>query len=321
MRTQIAVSPLPSLSVRLRSLAFAFSAVAAACLAISLAPVQVQAQVHVQRQNVLASRTAAVITTAPSADDAWLDKTRSLYYSSAKAGLRGFDCAVHPDWHALAISADDAPTADGNEMHLASLDTIKINLHAQMQGGSSLDWNQAFGKPLDANASNLLSKMHRTAEQSLEGFLQFWAPFVDGSVVPDSAAGLAITHSGALHTIHAEQGSTALTETFSNDLRLEHFDVNTNGTSIQFQPAYEPTDQGLLVRSFEASVRTADTPADQAQEMRVEIEYQHLDGFPIPSRLSMEVAHAEKLSFVLDGCTVSRLQRSEPAYTVRPALQ
>lgn len=316
MRKQVPVSPLPSLPVGFRSLACALTAISAASLAVLLVPVQVQAQM----QNVLASHTAAIMNT-PSSDDAWLDRTRSLYYSSAKAGLRGFDCAVHPDWHALAVSADDAPTADGNDLHLASLDTIKINLHAQMQGGSSLDWNQASGRPLDPNASELLGKMHRTAEQTLEGFLQFWAPFVDGSVVPDSAAGLAITHSGALHTIHAEQGNTAMTETFSSDLRLKQFDVNTDGTSIQFQPAYEPTDQGLLVSGFEASVRTAGTPADQAQQMHVEIEYQRLDGFPIPSRFSMEVAHAEKLSFVLDGCTVSRLERSGPAYTVRPALQ
>lgn len=315
MRKQVPTASLPLLPVRLRSMPCALAAIPAACLAVSLVPVPL----HAQMQNALASGTAAVIA-APDSDDAWLDKTRSLYYSSSKAGLRGFDCAVHPDWHALAVSADDAPTADENDGHIASLDTIKISLHAQMQGRSSLDWNQASGTPLDANASALLSKMHRITAQTLEGFLQFWAPFVDGSVVPDSAAGLAITHTGALHTIHGEQGSTALTETFSHDLRLEHFDVSTNGTSLQFQPSYEPTDQGLLVKSFQASVRTADTP-DQAQEMQVEIEYQHLDGFPIPSRLSMEVAHAEKLSFVLDGCTVSRLQRSEPAYTVRPALQ
>jgi hypothetical protein len=31
-------------------------------------------------------------------DSAWLASIGRLYYSTAKAGLTGFDCTVHPDW-------------------------------------------------------------------------------------------------------------------------------------------------------------------------------------------------------------------------------
>ncbi|HEY1767801.1 MAG TPA: hypothetical protein VGG26_09100 [Terracidiphilus sp.] len=276
-----------------------------------------------------AGATAAPATSgspATESDDAWLKKTGSLYYSSAKSGLGGFDCAVHPDWRTLFGSAGgstNSPAVADGDARLLLLETVKINLHAHMQGGSTLDWNRDphSGEPLDDKASALLAKMRQTTEQTLEGFLQFWTPFVDGSIVPDSAAGLAITHTGTLNTIHAEQGDTALTETFSSDLHLEHFDVKMNGISIKFQPDYQPTEQGLLVKSFEAHVQPAGVPPDQAQEMHVEIEYQTLDGFPIPSRLTMEVANTGNFSFVLDGCTVSRLQKPEPANVVRPALQ
>jgi hypothetical protein len=190
-----------------------------------------------------------------------------------------------------------------------------------MQGGSTLDWTQNPAKPLDDDSSALLTKMHQTTEQTLEGFLQFWTPFVDGSVVPESAEGLNITHTGTLHTIHAEQGSTELTETFSNDLHLQQFDVSMSGISIKFQPAYQPTEQGLLVKGFQAHVQPAGVPPDQAEEMHVDIEYQTLDGFPIPARLTMDVTNTGKFNFVLDGCTVSRLQKPGPAMTVKPALQ
>jgi len=257
-----------------------------------------------------------------STDDAWLQKTGSLYYSTAKAGLGGFDCAVHPDWRTLFSSVDAGTPVSSNDARILLLESVRINLHAHMQGGSTLDWSpgSGSGKPLDQDSSALLSKMRQATEQTLEGFLQFWTPFVDGSVVPQSAKGLTITHDGSLHRIHAEESDTALTETFSSDV-LEHFDVNMNGISIKFQPAYRPTGQGLLVKSFQAHVQPAGVPADRAEEMRVDIEYQTLDGFPIPARLNMETTNTGQFNFVLDGCTVSRLQKPEPAYEVKPALQ
>lgn len=258
-----------------------------------------------------------------SADDAWLKKTGGLYYSSTRAGLSGFDCAVHPDWRALFMTSSPGAEVSDDDAHVMLLKSVKINLHAHMQGGSTLDWNPQPDpdKPLDEASNQMLARMHEATEQTIEGFLQFWTPFIDGSAVPNSSEGLTITHTGALHTIHAEQGDMAMTEIFSNDLLLEHFDVDMKSVSIKFQPAYEPTGQGLLVKSFQAHVQPAGGTPDQAQDMHVDIEYQTLDGFPIPSRLNMDVANSGTFNFVFDGCTVSRLQKPEPAATVKPALQ
>jgi hypothetical protein len=210
-----------------------------------------------------------------------------------------------------------------DDARILLLQSVKINLHAQLQGGSTLEWtpDASTSQPLDEDSTTLLKKMHEVTEQTLEGFLQFWTPFVDGSVVPASADGLTITHTGSVNTIHAQDSDTALTETFSNDMMLEHFDVDMNGISIKFQPAYKPTGQGLLVKSFQAHVQPAGVPPEQAQEMHVDIEYQTLEGFPIPSRLNMEMTNTGNFNFVLDGCTVSRLQKPEPANVVKPALQ
>jgi hypothetical protein len=259
----------------------------------------------------------------PGSDDAWLRKAGSLYYSTAKAGLGGFDCTVHPDWRTLFASANAGSAINADDARILLLESVKISLHADLQGRSSLKWtpDANSAQPLDQDSSALLSKMHDVTEQTLEGFLQFWTPFVDGSVVPASAAGLTITHTGSLNTIHAEESDTALTETFTNDMLLEHFDVNANGISIKFQPAYKPTVQGLLVKSFQAYVQPTGGQPDQAQQMHVDIEYQTLEGFPIPSRLNMEMTNTGKFNFVLDDCTVSRLQNPEPVNAVKPALQ
>lgn len=299
-------------------------------LALSLPAAVAAAQNAPSAPNALPAAPAAAATaqqgaTAQSADgdDAWLARTSRLYYSTTKAGLNGFDCAVHPDWRGLFMTASPGTEVNEDDANVTLLKSVKISLHAHMQGGSTLDWNPdpSPGEPLDDASSQMLTRMHEATEQTLEGFMQFWTPFVDGSVVPNSSQGLTITHTGAAHTIHAEQQGSALTETFSNDLLLEHFDVDMKDLSLKFQPAYKPTDQGLLVKSFLAHVQPAGSASEKAEDMRVDIEYQTLDGFPIPARLSVEIANSGTMNFVFDGCTVSRLQKPEPGSMVKPALQ
>ena len=108
----------------------------------------------------------------------WLAKTAKLYSSSARAGLTGFDCTIHPDWRALFASASDGDAVAENDPRILLLNGVKITMHARMKGGSAIEWlaNSSADKPLDQNSTDLLDAMHRTVEQTLEGFLQFWGP-------------------------------------------------------------------------------------------------------------------------------------------------
>jgi hypothetical protein len=237
----------------------------------------------------------------------WLARTSKLYYSSAKAGLIGFDCDVHPDWQTLFTSATKgAPVADGDE-RIALLKTVKVTLHARMKGGSTIDWLAASSPdtPSDQHSTDLLEGMHQSVQQTLEGFLQFWSPFMDGSVVPDTAEGLEITHTATVHTIHAAQAGTELTEVFDNNQVLEQFNVVMSGTTIKFSPSYTPTPQGLLVNRFVAHIQPAGTTPEQAQVMKVGVEYQTVSGLTIPSSLNMEVVGTGVFNFTFDGCTTN----------------
>jgi hypothetical protein len=240
-------------------------------------------------------------------DNGWLARTSKLYYSSSKAGLTGFDCEAHPDWQALIASATRGDPLPADDPRMILLKSVKVAIHAHMRGGSTIDWTDANeNNPLDQHSIDTLDGLHRTVEQMLEGFLQFWTPFIEDSVVPDSADGLDITHTPTVHTIHAHQGDTELTEVFSTDLILEQFNVNMSGTSIKFAPTYKPTPKGLLVSGFRAHVLPAGTPADQAQDMNVDIDYQTINGFPIPDKLSMDVIGTGKFNFTLDGCATTK---------------
>jgi len=240
-------------------------------------------------------------------EDPWLARTARLYYSSARAGLTGFDCAIHPDWRTLFASANNGQAVAEEDPRIALLKTVKITMHARMKGGSTIEWVADLNpdKQLDQNSTDLLDAMHRTIEETLEGFLQFWSPFMEVSVVPDSGEGLEITHTPTVHTIHANQSGTELTEVFTNELVLEQFNVNMNGTSIKFLPVYAATQQGLLVSAFVAHVLPAGATPAQEQVMKVGIEYQPVDGLTIPAKLNMNVVGTGQFNYAFDGCTTN----------------
>jgi hypothetical protein len=243
----------------------------------------------------------------PQPNDDFLARAGKLYYSAARSGMRGFDCAVHPDWHGLFASASKGVAVADNDPRIVLLKAVNIKLHGRLTGGSTLEWNQAANPtpPVDADSAAMLDSMHSATSQTLEGFMQFWTPFVDGSVIPANAEGLEITQTENGRRIHIDEGGTSVTELFDSSLILQHFDVVTGGMTVNFAPSYRPTEKGLLVSGFRAHIQPPGVAREQATEMHVEIEYQTLGGSPIPARINADVANSGTFNFVLDGCTVN----------------
>lgn len=241
--------------------------------------------------------------------DALLANAAKLYYSYSRIGngLDGFDCAVHPDWKKIVVVASKGAPDASTEQHIQLLNGIKLNLHAQLMGRSTLDWDESsnVGKTLDEDSLTLLTGMHQATEQTLQGFLQFWAPFMNGSVVPSSSKGLDITQSVRGYKLVAVQGDTSVTERFDPKLVLQEFDVAMSGAAMRFSPSYKSTEKGLLVTSFTAHIQPPESASAKSQEMHVAIEYETVNGFSIPARLSMDVVNTGTFDFVFDGCTVN----------------
>ena len=240
--------------------------------------------------------------------DALLAKAAKLYYSSANDGLAGFTCALHPDWHALFVSARPNEAVSPADDRIVLLNSVKITLHARMKGGSTMDWEQNPdpAKPLDQDSTTLLKDMHAATEQTLQGFLQFWTPFIDGSAIPQSSAGLDVTQTASGYILHSKSSDTEVTETIGNSLLLEHFDVIMSNATVKFAPSYQSSAKGLLVTGFQAQILQPGNPPEKAQEMRVGIEYKTVQGFPIPSQLNMQVIGTGIFNFAFDSCTVSK---------------
>ena len=189
---------------------------------------------------------------------------------------------------------------------IAILTPVEITLHARMNGVSSMDWTVPPGAANDAESTSLRDQMRSAMEQTLTGFVQFWAPFVNGSVVPANSSGFDVTHGPSTFTVHAVANGTDLTEVFSDDLLLEHYDVIMSGTSVKFEPTYKATAQGLLVERFLAHLQPVGNSPGPVQELHVGIEYQTIEGFPDPAASEHGSCGRRIFSMSLDSCTVSR---------------
>lgn len=264
----------------------------------------------VPRAQVADPAAAKPVAGAPVSDEA-LAKAAELYYSSSREGLAGFDCAVHPDWRGLFLSANPSAGVAESEPRVALLKSVKITVHVRTRGRSTLDWEPPATPKLGRDLSDLRENMRKSTEQALMTFLSFWTCFVNGAAEPPSSQGLTVTSIKTGYRLEARQGGTTVTEEFDFGSILRDFRIRTDGTSIDLSPSYAPTDKGLLVTRFLARIQPDGTPPERAEQMRVSIEYNTLAGFPIPSRLEMELAGTGAFNFQLDNCAVTRQTRPE----------
>ena len=251
-----------------------------------------------------AGRAQTPSTNPPSnANNEWLAQAAKLYYSSSKAGFKGYDCALHPNWQALYSSKSSGSLSAADTSAVALLNSVKIALHARMDSGSIVDWNPP-AQQLDTTQTALLGQMHDALNQMVQGFMQFWTPFVESQVVPDSSDGLEMTATadGGMK-IHVATQQVEVNEVFDSGHILRQYGVIMSGTKVDVTPTYSPSDHGLLISHFHALIQAKDEP-QKAQEMNVDVAYQWLEGFPIPATLDMDVKGVAGLNIAFENCTV-----------------
>jgi hypothetical protein len=237
------------------------------------------------------------------ANNEWLAQAAKLYYSSSKAGFKGFDCALNPNWQALYSSKSGGSASAADTSAVALLNSVKTALHARMDSSSIVDWNPP-AQQFDTTQTALLNQMHDALNQIVQGFMQFWTPFIESQVVPDSSDGLdmAATADGGMK-IHVATQQVEVTEVFDSGRILRQYGVIMSGTKIDVTPTYSPSDHGLLISHFYATIQPQTDP-QKVQDMNVDITYQWLEGFPIPATLNMNVTGVAGLNVAFENCTV-----------------
>ena len=243
---------------------------------------------------------------APQENELLLAKAATMYYSTSRSGLSRFECNVHPEWQKIYASMAPGQN-DKSAEDVALLSGVKITLKGRMKGGTGVDWENPkapAGAKREAAEEELLDRMQSSITGTLQSFMQFWVPFVDGSTFPESGDGLEVSsNSKGGFRYKANQGGTEATGIFNPSLMLDEFVITNEGTAVEFHPRYAPTAEGLLISGLTAEIRQPG--AAQPQRMEVELSYQKVDKYPsIPAHLKMSFAGRGDLEFNFDGCKV-----------------
>ena len=230
-------------------------------------------------------------------NDAWLTHVRSLYSSTDRDGLNSFDCTVQPDWRAVIASANQGQVDALGERKIAALSTAQVTLHAHLDGTATIDFNVPNPPPDLADNINTFSG---ATKQALGGFIQFWSPFANESVIPVNSQGVDFTTTpDGGHVLHITDGTTSVTETFDGNDVLREYDVQMTGVTALFTPTFTPSPRGLQVTKFLAHYQAQGQPD---QQMQVWITYGLVGNYSIPSEVDMSLVGSATFNVALSGC-------------------
>lgn len=234
------------------------------------------------------------------ANDAWLTHVRSLYTSTERDGLNGFTCAAQIDWRTMMASANKGTVDAAGERKIAALSGAHAQLEAHLDGSSNVDIDVPTPP---ADLADSVQTIVGGTKQSIGGFVQFWSPFANESVIPENSAGVDVsTTAGGGHILHVSDSGTSVTETFDANDVLREYDVQMTGTTALVTPTFTPSAKGLQVTAFLAHYQAQ---GNAGQDIQVKIGYSDVNGFSIPSDVNMSVVGTATINFTLSGCKVN----------------
>ncbi len=261
---------------------------------------------------IVTSEPLAVDKPATQASPQLVSLLNSLYYSTAKTGLNSFDCSVHLRFEKLRNGANQIVTFSEDDARVAVLKRIKITLHVRLTGRSTVDWDQssAESSPLDKVSVAILDAAHKYTEPAMDGFLKTWVPMVNGSFNNPSVGWTFIPKKqGKGFRLYYQEDNKSVLEDFDGSAVLQQYDAELPGIRVKVFPTFKPTDKGLLVNHLVSHLMlgAGGPPGVKPDdiETHTSIDYQTIDGFPVPAKLTVELVGNGVLSFTFDGCRVN----------------
>jgi hypothetical protein len=96
--------------------------------------------------------------------------------------------------------------------------------------------------------------------------------------------------------------------------------AGSDGTSIKTLPKFTSTKKGLLVSTIISFIDRPEARPGDLQKMRVDVEYQTIDDFYLPSHLKLtDQEFVEGFNLRMDGCKIM-LKQSNPRGGVKAQL-
>ena len=226
-------------------------------------------------------------------------KARALYDTPADRGLASFRCDVMFDWKDFLTKATSAPVQDADERFLY-LRSIHLTITDDLNGAGTLHWAAPTTAP--AASEDSIAKLRGGLEALWSGFFQSWNGFATGEMVSSPGGNAIIERTAVGFIVTARDHGKLAEQRYSPALRLESLHVTTPSLDSAMTPTFSETPQGLVLASMQSVDRQP--PSAPPVQVATAIQYASVNGFQLPSAVTIDVAGTARFAFQLSGCTV-----------------
>ncbi len=245
---------------------------------------------------VLSLRAQLAESRSPAAE---FSKARALYDTPIDRGLESFTCDVAFDWKEFLVKATSAPVQDTDE-RLAYLRSIHLTITDDLKSAGALHWAAPTTAP-DASEDSI-GKLRTGLEALWSGFFQSWNGFATGEMVSPPGGSAVVTRTADGLTVTARENGKLAEQRYSRELRLESLHVVTPSVDSAMTPSFLETPQGLVLASMQSVDRQP--PSAAPVQVATTVQYASVNGFQLPSAVTIDVAGTARFAFQLSGCTV-----------------
>ncbi|HXZ27419.1 MAG TPA: hypothetical protein VEG08_05395 [Terriglobales bacterium] len=233
-----------------------------------------------------------------------LQQARGSYYSLNAHGFSDFQCTTTPDWEALLqdLRKSDPARADRTVALLKQIQfTVKFDT-----AGSTKVTHTSVPAENDEMAKGL-NQIYGGAEQAISGFFDTWSPFMLTSPFPAVDSEYQLDDQGGEWSLSYKEGTSDVVTTMGKDLVIHELRIISPEFRSSIRPQFLTSREGLLLAGYQADYQ-GKTPED-ATALTVKIDYQEVNGLPLPRTLDVSGSQAGspfRVSFSFSGCQANR---------------
>ena len=229
-----------------------------------------------------------------------MEQMRTLYYTPTTAGLRSFSCDARLQWHDILERSSGGKTIPADAPAVVYLDKVKISFTATMDGQAKIDWIPPEGEfPGDATGYN---QIKGGVQQMLQGFFQFWAPNINGTLLPSPNDDFHLVTESTGYRIYVSDAQNSVEEVVDHDHVFKELHVKTPSMTGDFALTFSPSPEGLKITGADGNVSQG---GGAPVHIRFGLDYQPVGGFQVPHNVSMEVVNVGRFDYIFDNCTTS----------------
>jgi hypothetical protein len=199
-----------------------------------------------------------------------LHKAESDYYILQSQGLKAFQCNIQPNWSQIVTDPDQ----------LAAVRNVQFTAVIDAQGGVQVNPFLPDGSAIDPSLNQLVSGL----QQTVTGFFQTWNSMVFSPMFSaDTDEQLVYSSQADGYHFSQKSSGTAVEIVLTKEALMTSMKVTTQSSVIAMQPAYIPTDKGLLLTSMNSVIDSG------KQKVNFQIQYQNVEGFDMPAMTAYQV--------------------------------